>query len=60
MKKLTLNGLIGGILIAILLVTAAVGLFWTPFDPMKLSFTARLAAPAPRICSAPTNSAAMS
>lgn len=36
MKKLTLNGLIGGILIAILLVTAAVGLFWTPFDPMKL------------------------
>ena len=45
MKKLTINGLVGGILVAILLITAAVGLFWTPFDPTKLSFTARLAAP---------------
>ncbi|RYD22034.1 MAG: ABC transporter permease, partial [Spirochaetia bacterium] len=45
MKTFTLNGIIGGILIAVLLATAALGMVWTPFDPMKLSFTARLAAP---------------
>ncbi|SCB10720.1 ABC transporter permease [Rhizobium multihospitium] len=45
MKKLSLNGLVGGLLVAILLTTAVVGLFWTPFDPTKLSFTARLATP---------------
>ena len=45
MKKFTLNGLIGGLLIALLLAVAILGLFWTPFDPTKLSFTARLAAP---------------
>ena len=45
MKHFTLNGLIGGLLIAALLVVAAISLFWTPFDPMKLSFTARLAGP---------------
>ena len=45
MKHFTLNGLIGGVLVAILLTVAAIGLIWTPYDPMKLSFTARLAAP---------------
>ncbi|MBX4957796.1 ABC transporter permease [Rhizobium lentis] len=45
MKKFTFNGLIGSILIAILLITAAVGLFWTPYDPMKLGFAVRLVAP---------------
>jgi peptide/nickel transport system permease protein len=45
MKNYTLNGLIGGFLIALLLAVAILGLFWTPYDPMKLSFTARLAAP---------------
>jgi len=45
MKKFTLNGLIGSVLVGILLFVAVIGLFWTPFDPMKLSFTARLAAP---------------
>ncbi len=45
MKTFTLNNFIGGLLIAVLLATAALGLFWTPFDPMKLSFTARLSAP---------------
>lgn len=45
MKHVSLNGLIGGVLIAVLLTVAALSLFWTPFDPMKLSFTARLAAP---------------
>lgn len=45
MKKLPINGTIGGILIAVLLLVASVSLLWTPYDPMKLSFTARLAAP---------------
>jgi len=45
MKHVALNGLIGGVLIAALLIVAALSLFWTPFDPMKLSFTAKLAAP---------------
>jgi peptide/nickel transport system permease protein len=45
MKNFTFNGLIGGILVATLLVVALLGLFWTPADPMRLSFTARLAAP---------------
>jgi len=45
MKKFTLNGLIGGFLIALLLITAITGLFWTPYDPMKLGFASRLASP---------------
>ncbi|TAU74186.1 ABC transporter permease [Rhizobium leguminosarum] len=45
MKNVTFNGFIGSILIAALLISAAIGLFWTPYDPMKLGFTARLAAP---------------
>jgi peptide/nickel transport system permease protein len=45
MRRLTFNGLIGGFLVAILLITAALGLFWTPYDPMKLGFASRLAAP---------------
>lgn len=45
MRRLPLNGLIGGILITTLLSVAALSLFWTPFDPMKLGFTTRLAAP---------------
>ncbi len=47
MKKFTLNGLIGGVLIGLLLITAITGLFWTPYDPMKLGFASRLAAPGP-------------
>ncbi|WP_421399780.1 ABC transporter permease [Agrobacterium fabrum] len=45
MKKFTLNGLIGGFLIAVLLITAITGLLWTPYDPMKLGFASRLAGP---------------
>lgn len=45
MKKFTFNAAIGGTLIIILLLAALIGSFWTPYDPMKLSFTARLAAP---------------
>jgi len=45
MKQFPFNWLIGSILIATLLIVAALSLVWTPFDPMQLSFTARLAAP---------------
>jgi peptide/nickel transport system permease protein len=45
MNRLTFNAVIGSSIIALLLVVAAIGLFWTPYDPMKLTFTARLAAP---------------
>ncbi|MBS0536101.1 MAG: ABC transporter permease [Proteobacteria bacterium] len=45
MKMPGLNAMIGAFLIAVLLVIALVGLFWTPYDPMALSFTARLAPP---------------
>jgi len=45
MNRFTFNAVIGSSIFALLLVVAAIGLFWTPYDPMKLSFTARLAAP---------------
>lgn len=45
MRRFTFNGTIGGALVLMLLVTAGLGLVWTPFDPMQLSFTERLAAP---------------
>jgi peptide/nickel transport system permease protein len=45
MKTFTFNSLIGGLLIALLLLAAGISLIWTPYDPMRLSFTARLAAP---------------
>lgn len=45
MKTFAFNSLIGGLLIALLLLAAGISLIWTPYDPMRLSFTARLAAP---------------
>lgn len=39
------NALVGGVLIAILLASAATGALWTPYDPLKLSFREKLAAP---------------
>ena len=42
---LPLNGAIGGLLIALVLAAALVGAIWTPYDPLKLDFKARLAAP---------------
>ena len=45
MRKLPFNGTIGGFLIAALLLVAGISLLWTPYDPMKLSFAARLTAP---------------
>lgn len=47
MRRLPANALIGIVLIGILLVVSLVQLFWTPYDPMQLNFTARLKAPSP-------------
>jgi peptide/nickel transport system permease protein len=44
-RKRNLNLVIGGLLIATLLASAALGLVWTPFEPSKLNFAARLASP---------------
>lgn len=40
-----LNGLAGGLLVGGLATAALVGAVWTPYDPLKLDFAARLAAP---------------
>lgn len=48
MKRLSLpapNALVGGTLIGLVTVAAAIGSFWTPYDPLKLDLKARLAAP---------------
>jgi peptide/nickel transport system permease protein len=45
MRRLPLNALLGVILIALLLVAAGLGTFWTPYDPLGINFGARLAAP---------------
>jgi peptide/nickel transport system permease protein len=39
------NGLIGGLLIGLLVIVAVMGAVWTPYDPLALSFRAKLAAP---------------
>ena len=52
------NALIGGTIIGIVIVCALFGAVWTPFDPLKLNFAARLQPPGPSTCSAPTSSAA--
>nr|WP_128560642.1 ABC transporter permease [Methylobacterium crusticola] len=45
MRLPPLNALIGGVLIGTLLVVAGVGALWTPYDPLRLSFRSKLAAP---------------
>lgn len=46
MRKLPApNLLIGGFLIGILLLAAGIGALWTPYDPLQISFRARLAPP---------------
>ena len=45
MKRLAPNALVGGALIGTLLVVAGTGALWTPYDPLRLSFRAKLAAP---------------
>ena len=39
------NSLIGAVLIGLLLLMAVIGTFYTPYDPLKLDFHARLQAP---------------
>jgi len=39
------NAVLGGLIIGTLVVVALAGLAWTPYDPMRLDFTARLAPP---------------
>lgn len=45
MKLPAPNALVGGALITILLLAAGTGALWTPYDPLKLSFREKLAAP---------------
>ena len=45
MKRRSLTAVVGGTLVVVVVVTALVALFWTPYDPLKLNFKARLAAP---------------
>lgn len=45
MRRPAPNALVGGILIAALVALAVAGALWTPFDPLKIDFRARLAAP---------------
>ena len=45
MSRPPLNALLGVLLILLLLVAAGLGSFWTPYDPLKIDFPARLAAP---------------
>lgn len=39
------NALLGGALIGSLAIVAGIGALWTPYDPLQLSFRAKLAAP---------------
>lgn len=39
------NALIGGTLLVFLIAIAVVGVFWTPYDPLRLALSARLQAP---------------
>ncbi len=45
MKLPPLNLLVGGALAGAVFVVAAMGLVWTPYDPLKLDFLARFAPP---------------
>jgi peptide/nickel transport system permease protein len=45
MKLPAPNALIGGTLIGILAIAAGIGAVWTPYDPLRLSFRAKLVPP---------------
>ncbi|AKP88724.1 ABC transporter permease [Achromobacter sp. SIMBA_011] len=44
-KRIAANALIGGVIVAAMLVAAIMGAFWTPHDPLKINFVARLKPP---------------
>ena len=45
MSRAPANAVIGGVLILLLAAVAFLGAVWTPFDPLRIDFRARLAAP---------------
>jgi len=45
MRRLPLNFLIGGVLIAVLAAMALLGMVWTPYDPLAMNFAATLTPP---------------
>ncbi len=44
-KRIAANALIGGVIVAAMIVAAIMGAFWTPHDPLKINFVARLKPP---------------
>jgi peptide/nickel transport system permease protein len=58
MRALRANALIGGVLIGTVMIVAMIAALWTPYDPLAIDLLAKLKSPSPRICSAPTSSAA--
>ncbi|WP_341523555.1 ABC transporter permease [Pseudomonas sp. G.S.17] len=45
MRMPSFNALIGGLLVAVLLAMALIGVFWTPYDPLKLDLLHRFQPP---------------
>lgn len=48
MKRIAPNAVLGGLIIAALVVAAILGAVWTPYDPLKIDFLAKLAPPGPK------------
>ncbi|WMD18137.1 ABC transporter permease [Achromobacter seleniivolatilans] len=44
-KRIPANALLGGILVAVVLIAAIMGAVWTPHDPLKINFVSRLKPP---------------
>lgn len=45
MRGMSLNALVGGAIVGLLILAAMAGWLWTPFDPLRIEFRARLAPP---------------
>lgn len=44
-QPLPLNAVVGGVIIFCILAVALIAMFWTPHDPLKINFAARMKAP---------------
>lgn len=44
-KPIAANALLGGLIVGAMLIAAIMGAFWTPHDPLKINFIARLKPP---------------
>lgn len=44
-KSVAANAWVGGIIVAIMVLAAILGVVWTPYDPLKINFMARLRPP---------------